>query len=137
MINNILRINAHLKYVEYLLHVFDNYSDEATMKQIREEFAAKFHINSPLLNQHFGIYRLLPLLFIKEEYKKDKKELSGLIEKVKIIRDSVCHNNFSIDEKGYHFQNDKGNFDLSIEEYQKFIYEIENTFYDEKRNLLK
>lgn len=54
----ILAINAHLKYVEYLLHVFDTYPDATTLKTIREEFENKFSTRHVLLNQNFGIYRL-------------------------------------------------------------------------------
>ncbi|MEI7867616.1 MAG: hypothetical protein WCI11_06975 [Candidatus Methylumidiphilus sp.] len=128
----ILAINAHLKYVEYLLHVFDTYPDTTTLKTIREEFESKFLTRHTLLNQNFGIYRLLPLLLIKEEYKKDKKELIGVIEQIKIIRDSVAHNSFVIDEEGYHFKNDKKSIDLTYDEFVKFVHTIENEFYKEK-----
>jgi len=102
-----LAINAHLKYVEYLLKVFDSYPDDATLGTIRGKFEKRFSTRHILLNQNFGIYRLLPLLLIKEEYKKDRKELVGIVDQIKTIRDSIAHNNFSIDETGYHFINDK------------------------------
>ena len=69
----ILAINAHLKYVEYLLHVFDTYSDETTLKTIREDFEKRFSTRHVLLNQNVGIYRLLPIILMKEEFKKEKK----------------------------------------------------------------
>jgi len=33
--NEILNINAHLKYVEFILHTFDNKSDDLTLGEIR------------------------------------------------------------------------------------------------------
>jgi len=128
----ILEINAHLKYVEYLLHVFDTYPDVTTLKIIREEFEKRFSTRHVLLNQNFGIYRLLPLILIKEEYKKDKKNLIGVIEKIKFIRDSIAHNSFSIDENGYHFKKDEKSIFLTYDEFVKFVHKVENEFYDEK-----
>lgn len=128
----ILEINAHLKYVEYLLHVFDTYPDVTTLKIIREEFEKRFSTRRVLLNQNFGIYRLLPLILIKEEYKKDKKNLTGIIENIKFIRDSIAHNSFSIDENGYHFKKDKKSISLTYDEFVEFVHKIENEFYDEK-----
>lgn len=111
----ILAINTHLKYVEYLLHVLDTYPDATTLKTIREEFEKRFSTRHVLLNQNFGIYRLLPLILIKEEHKKDRKDLAGVIEQIKVIRDSIAHNSFSIDENGYHFKNDKRSISLTYE----------------------
>lgn len=128
----ILAINAHLKYVEYLLHVFDTYSEATTLKAIRDEFENRFSTRHALLNQNFGIYRLLPLMLIKEEYKKDRKDLAGVIEQIKVIRDSIAHNNFSIDEKGYHFNNDKQSISFTYDKFVEFVHKVENDFYEEK-----
>lgn len=128
----ILSINAHLKYVEYLLHVFDTYPDATTLKTIREEFEKRFSTRHALLNQNFGIYRLLPLILIKEEHKKDRKNLEGVIEQIKVIRDSIAHDNFSIDENGYHFRNDKKSMSLTYGNFVKFLHKVENEFYKEK-----
>jgi hypothetical protein len=131
----ILAINAHLKYVEFLLHVFDTYSDETTLKTIREKFEKQFSALPVLLNQNFGIYRLLPLILIKEEYKNNKKNLEGIIEQIKFIRESVAHNNFSIDENGYCFKSnkkDKNDVYLTYDEFVKFLHKVENEFYEEK-----
>ncbi len=128
----ILSINAHLKYVEYLLHVFDTYPDGTTLKTIREEFEKLFSTQHILLNQSFGIYRLLPLILIKEEYKKDRKDMAGVIEQIKVIRDSIAHNSFSIDENGYHFRNDKRDVSLTYDEFVQFVHKVENEFYEEK-----
>ena len=129
----ILAINAHLKYVEYLLKVLDSYPDGVTLETVREEFEKQFSTQPPvLLNQNFGIYRLLPLLLIKEEYKKDRKELVGIVDQIKTIRDSIAHNNFTIDETGYHFINDKKSFSLTYDEFVQFVHKVENEFYEEK-----
>lgn len=128
----ILAINAHLKYVEYLLHVFDSAPAEMTLKEIREEFEKRFLARHVLLNQYFGIYRVLPLILIKEEYKKDRKDLVGVIEQIKIIRDSIVHNRFSIDQDGYHFKNDKMSISLTYDEFVLFLHKVENEFYGER-----
>lgn len=133
----ILAINAHLKYVEYLLHVFDTYSDETTLKTIREDFKKRFSTQHALLNQNFGIYRLLPIILMKEEFKKDKKDLAGVVMQVKVIRDSIAHNSFSIDENGYSFKNDKNSFSMTYDEFTQFLHKIENEFYAEKIQVTK
>jgi hypothetical protein len=130
--NTILAINAHLKYVEYLLHVFDTYPDATTLKTIREEFEKQFSTRHILLNQNFGIYRLLPLILIKEEHKKDRKDLVGVIEQIKCIRDSIAHNSFSIDENGYHFSSGKKSLTLTFDDFAKLLHKVENDFYEEK-----
>ena len=130
--NEILNINAHLKYVEFLLHIFDNGKDDLTLGEIREEFLEKFEIKHDLLNQNFAIYRLLPLILMKEEYKNQKVALSGDVQKIKIIRDAIAHNKFTINEQGFTFTNDKGTVSLNYDEFQKFIHKIENDFYANK-----
>jgi len=127
--SDLLNINAHLKYVEFLLYTFDNASDELSLGDIKKEFKEKFNTLHPLLNQNFGIYRLLPLIMIKEEYKNQKKELSGDVETIKIIRDAIAHANFSISEEGYSFKNDNSGVNLSYEEFKEFIHRIENEFH--------
>ena len=126
---DVLKINAHLKYVEFILHTFDHGSDDLTLGQIKSQFKDKFKTLHPLLNQNFGIYRLLPLILIKEEYKEQRKELSGDMQKIKIIRDAVAHSNFTIDKNGYLFENDKGKVALSYEGFNEFLHKIENEFY--------
>lgn len=128
----ILAINAHLKYVEFLLHAFDTYPEETTLRTIREDFEKRFSTKHVLLNHNFGIYRLLPLILIKEEHKKDRKDLVGVIEQIKVIRDSIAHNSFSIDENGYHFKNNKKSVSLTYDEFTQFLHKIENEFYKEK-----
>ncbi|MCZ6805016.1 MAG: hypothetical protein O7D86_14120 [Proteobacteria bacterium] len=126
---DILSINAHLKYVEFLLHTFDNGSDELTLGQIKKEFQEKFGTIHDLLNQNFGIYRLLPLILIKEEYKNQKKDLSGDVKTIKIIRDAIAHHHFTIDEKGYTFENNKEKVSFTYQEFSVFLHRIENEFY--------
>ncbi len=127
-----LAINAHLKYVEFLLSEFDNAPNERTIGEIRDEFKTKFSTLHPLLNQHFGIYRLLPLILIKEDYIKANKELEGDIETIKIIRDAIAHNNFEINSEGYSFKSDKNEKTLSYDEFVEFVHKIENDFYNDK-----
>ncbi|MCP4763275.1 MAG: hypothetical protein GY870_15990 [archaeon] len=127
--NDILNINAHLKYVEFLLNIFDNESDDITLGDIKRKFYDKFQTNHALLNQNFGVYRLLPLILIKEEYKNQKKELKGNVEKIKIIRDAIAHHKFSVDKSGYRFENNKGTVEFSYKEFNEFLHEIENDFY--------
>ncbi len=127
--NDILQINAHLKYVEYLLHVFDNESNDITLGEIKNNFQNKFKTNPVLLNQNFGIYRLLPLILMKEKYKNSKKELKGNVKKIKTIRDAIVHHNFKINENGYEFRNDKEVEKFTYEQFTKFLHEIENEFY--------
>lgn len=127
--NDILSINAHIKYVEYLLYQFDNESGQTTLEEIRNKFHEKFKHKDILLNQFFGIYRLLPLILIKENYKNQKKELFGNIKKIKIIRDSISHNSFQMNENGYIFKNDKEELAFTYDAFQVFLHEIENEFY--------
>jgi len=131
---DILAVNAHLKYVEHLLSVFDNESDNITLGEIRKSFKKKFHMQQPLLNQNFGVYRLLPLILMKEEYKNQKKELTGDILTIKVIRDAIAHHQYSISEQGYEFRNNKNSITLSYEEFTKFLYRVENNFYSENKS---
>lgn len=132
--SDILQTNAYLKFIEFILHQFDEKPGHTTLEEIRVEFQDKFGIApSKLLNQHFGLIRLCPLIFIKEEYKKRKKPLEGNIKKIRIIRDAISHNDFSADEHGYVFKNDKEELHLTYEEFIKFIHIIENDFYAHER----
>jgi len=131
MKKQILTINADLKYIEFILKIFDNEKDSLTLGEIRKIFETKFKTRHILLNQHFGIIRLIPLLMIKETYKQQKKELSGNVDKIKTIRDSLAHASFEYNERGYLFKNDKGKISMTYDEFQKFLHEIENEFYNE------
>jgi hypothetical protein len=134
-INEILKLNANQKYIEYLLYIFDNEAGDLTLKEIRKKFKQKFSATPVLLNQYFGIMRLLPLIQIKEIYKKQNKQFTADIEKIKIIRDSIAHNSFTISENGYYFHNDKGIVKFGYDEFQAFLHKIENSFYQEFVNI--
>lgn len=131
MKKDILYINALLKYIEFLLHHFDCSDEKMTLKELKKIFETQYHHNDILLNQYFGIIRLMPLILIKEEYKNQKKELKDDIKKIKIMRDAVSHNNFYIDENGYSFKNNKGEIKMTYPEFQIFLHKIENEFYKE------
>lgn len=131
--NTILHLNAYIKFVEFVLNDFDNAHEDKTIGQVRNEFKKTFKTIHPLLNQYFGIYRLIPLIQIKEEYKSQKKELSVDIVKIKIIRDAIAHSNFSIDQEGYIFNNDEGKVRLSFSEFTEFIHRIENIYHEENK----
>jgi hypothetical protein len=132
-------INRHLKQVDFLLGTFDNASDDLTIGELKSElksnFPSKFNTLEPLLNNYFGIYRLLPLILMKEimkeTYKNPNAELSGDIEKIKVIRNAVVHNDFSMDEQGYTFKDNNGDVSLKYSEYPEFIHRVENQFYND------
>ncbi|MCB4782368.1 MAG: hypothetical protein LGB70_05950 [Sulfurovum sp.] len=136
-IDTIMWTIVNLRHIEFILHVFDNNSDKETLGEIRQQFQERYKTPSSfsLLNQLFGICRLMPLILIKEEYRKQKKELSGDIKTIKIIRDAVAHGRFSIEEKHYIFCSNDGKIKFTYEEFSKFIYRIENKFYKEDKKL--
>lgn len=129
---NILQVNALLKYIEFLLHCFDSGDEKMTLKELRASFYTKFHHNDTLLNQYFGIIRLMPLILISEEYKNQKKERKDDIAEVKDVRNSVSHNDFSINNDGYFFERAKGeSLQMTLDEFQYFLHRIENQYYFE------
>ena len=134
---NILAINAHLKYVEFILYIFDNESNDLTLGEIKSQFKEKFNTDHKLLNQNFGIYRLLPLILIKEEYKNQKLALNDDIEKIKVIRDAISHHKFNITEDGYIFKNNKHEITFTYQDFQDFLHRIENEFYANNLNTSK
>jgi hypothetical protein len=126
-LHDILYINAHLKFVEHLLNVFDTAEDSKTLKDIRAEFGHKFGSTGHLLDQYFGVYRLLPLILMKEVNKNTSKPLEGVYKRIKTIRDSVAHNKFSISETGYKF----GDELIAFSDFHLLLHEWENDFYRE------
>jgi len=123
-----LQINADLKYIEFLLYFISNSDDLKTIKDLKEEFKDKFKTELPhLLNQNFGIIRLIPLLLIREDLKNSGKKYD---KNITIVRHALAHNNFSITEKGYEFFSDRGNYCLNYSEFTNFVYKIENEFYN-------
>ncbi len=131
-LNNALRVNAELKYIEHLLHVFDTANETMTMAQVRQDFIDKFPTGGPLLNQHFGLLRFLPLMMIKEII-KEKKEQYEDADRIKTIRDSIAHNNFLIDETGYTFIAGNSTTKVTLNEHPEFLHRIENDFYAKHR----
>ena len=130
--NEILYINAELKYIEYILGVFDTESETITLGEIRKKFKNGFRSEGKLANQYFGIVRMITLVFINEEGKKGLLEKED-IEKIKIIRNSVAHNDVMIDEKGYTFKNRRKGTEIkmSYDDMVRFVHKIENIFYKE------
>ena len=127
-----LQINADLKYIEFILSSFYNSDDKKTLKEIKAEFKDKFKIELPnLLNQNFGIIRLIPLLLIREDLKNSGNKYD---KNITIIRHALAHNNFSADEEGYHFSSDRGDVTISYEEFVDFIYKLENNYYKKIAN---
>ncbi|MCB4764529.1 MAG: hypothetical protein LGB00_01735 [Sulfurovum sp.] len=136
-IKSIILIIDNLRHIGFILHVFDNNSVKETLGEIRQQFQEGYKTPSSfsLLNQWFGICRLMPLILIKEEYRKQEKELSGDIKTIKIIRDAVVHGQVSIEEEGYIFCSNDGKIKFTYEEFSKFIDRIENKFYKENKKL--
>ena len=124
----ILRTNAELKFIEYLLHVFDSADGSLTMAQVRQDFWTKFHTGPPLLDQYFGLLRFLPLMMIKEANKRLRENTEDA-KRIKIIRDSIAHNNFRITKDGYFFTDGKSTTIVTFEEHPAFLHRIENEFY--------
>lgn len=123
----ILFINADLKYIEFLLNALATGNDSKTIGEIKKDFVAKFKICPPhLLNQHFGIIRLIPLLLMREELKNEDRKYDS---RISIVRHALAHNNFSINETGYEFYSDIGNCNMTYSEFVDFIWLIENEFY--------
>lgn len=125
-----LQINADLKYIEFLLHSIYNSDDSKTIEDVKAEFKDKFKTALPnLLNQNFGIIRLIPLLLIREDLKNSGRKYD---KNITIIRHALAHNNFSMTEKGYEFFSDRGNYSLNYSDFTDFIHKIENAFYNNK-----
>ena len=82
-----------------------------------------------MLNQYFGIIRLLPLLLMRERLKEEGKEYDP---RISIVRHALAHDKFTIDEAGYEFKSNKGNCKMTRSELVDFIWLIENEFYTRK-----
>lgn len=126
-----LSINAHLKFIEFLLHELDDADNPTTVGEIRNRFFEKFKTNMPaLLCQDWGIVRLIPLLLMRESL-KNEKAATGVKYKheIDIVRHSLAHNSFGTDSTGYRFTCDKGTVNFSYDEFMIFLYNVENEFY--------
>lgn len=128
-----LGINALIKYIEFLLYHFDKGDKKMTLEELRKKFKDTFNYDGILLNQYFGIIRLVPLILINENIKKDDEKLKKLkpddVKKINIIRNAVSHNLFLINEKGYSFKNHKKELKMTYLDFQKFLQKIEYDFH--------
>ena len=125
-----LSINADLKYIEFLLHAINTADDSKTVGEIKKDFTSKFKTNIPhMLNQNFGIIRLVPLLLMREELKNEGKKYD---RRISIVRHALSHNNFTINETGYEFHSNIGDCKMTYSEFVDFIWLIENEFYTRK-----
>lgn len=127
---DILSLNAALKFIEFVIGAVDKAGDTKTVGQIRREFKDTFgHELLPLVNQHFGIVRLIPLMHMVQDHFLEGTE-DGV--KLKAIRNAFAHNTFSYDENGYTFRPNRPNggiVTISYEEFVPFLWRIENEFY--------
>jgi hypothetical protein len=63
-----LALNATLEFIEFVIGTVDEADDTMTVGQLRREFKEKFkHDLQPLINRHFGIIRLIPLMHMVED----------------------------------------------------------------------
>ena len=71
-----------------------------------------------MLNQYWGIIRLITLVFIKEFNNKinnrEPSKNSTDVKKIKIIRNSIAHLTFEITEKGYIFGSSQGTEEMRV-----------------------
>ncbi|WP_126399308.1 hypothetical protein [Blastochloris tepida] len=129
----LLHLNATLKFIEFIIKNFDEADDTKPIGQIRQEFKEKLGANAPkLINQHFGIIRLIPLMHIAQEKFLDNTEDGKIL---RIIRNSFAHNDFQCNENVYKFFNNRPNekdVDMEYEEFVNFIWRIENAFFKER-----
>lgn len=129
-ITETLNLNAYLKMVEFVLHSIDESNDEKNIGEIRREFHAKFDVDMDvMLNQNFGLLRLVPLMHMAE-----KNFLEGTEDgrAIKAIRNAFAHNTFSCDQNGYTFnanRDDGLSVTITYAEFVPFIYRVENAFY--------
>ena len=127
MINE-LQFTAYVKYIEYLLHKLTEAAPDVTVKEIQNGFKDKFGTDIPALNsQYFGIVRLLPLLFIRENLIKGKNK--DICRKLTIIRHALAHNQVECDDKGFTFECDKGTKFFSYEDIVDFCQKTEREFF--------
>lgn len=125
-----LALNAALKHIEFVIGAIDRAADMMTVGQIRREFREIFsHDLQPLINQHFGIIRLIPLMHMVQD-----RFLENTVDgaRLKAIRNAFAHNTFSCDESGYTFfpnRQDGAIVRISYEDFVPFVWRIENEFY--------
>ncbi len=126
-----LRINSHLKFIEFLLATIDSADDFTTIADIKRKFSEKFGTPPPpLLSQEFGLVRLIPLMLIREELKKRGSPYDHTIS---IIRHAFAHGNIECSEIGYEFKSDTGTCTMSYANFNEFIWWVENAFYNNRQ----
>jgi len=122
-----LSINAHLKFIEFLLHTMDQADETVTLGDIKNMFQETFHTTMPrMMDQNFGIMRLVPLLLMRESLKNAG---SPRDKRIDIVRHALAHDGISANETGYRFSCDKGSVEFSYDEFQKFLHVVENDFF--------
>jgi len=127
---DILQINAYLKHVEFLLKNIDDADDSKPIGELRKDFLEQFKTELPyMLSQNFGILRLLPLLFIREELKIKAERYD---QRISIIRHALAHNNLIATDTGYEFTSDIGSVKMGYSEFVDFMWQLENEFYSKK-----
>ncbi|MFY9642752.1 MAG: hypothetical protein WAK07_17910 [Rhodomicrobium sp.] len=131
---DILRMNAALKYIEFVIGIIDKADDTKTVGQLRGAFKEEFKQDlPPLIDQHFGIIRLIPLMHMVEDGYLENTEDGKTI---RAIRNAFAHDTFSCDEDGYTFLPNRPNGKLvkiSYEDFVLFLWRIENEFYKNLR----
>jgi len=129
-----LAINADLKYIEFILHIIDQSDEDITIFEIKRLFKERFQTDMPvLLNQNFGILRLVPLLLMRESLKNEKIKVNVEYDKrIDIIRHALAHNNFTSNDIGYKFESAKGNCEMNYDEFVQFVSKVENEFYKKR-----
>lgn len=135
-----LGINAHLKFIEFVLKTIAEAHNNKTVGEIREEYQREFNYEMPsLLDQNFGLIRLIPLIHIAEDgciaNEEDKKT-------IKAIRNAFTHNTVSYDNEGYTFAPQPKHNHKNVEtvrikyaDFLTFLNRIENNFYQNADNL--
>jgi hypothetical protein len=126
-----LSINAHLKFIEFLLHELDHADDGIMVGTIRRRFLEKFGTELPvLLCQDWGIIRLVPLLLMRESLKNEKiADGTEYRREIDIVRHSIAHDSFAVDSTGYRFTCAKGEVCFNYDEFVQFLHSVENEFY--------
>jgi hypothetical protein len=133
-----LWLSAHLKYAEYLFNIFDTADENLTLKNIREAFLKEFrrenYPKEPLSNHFFGILKIVPLMYIREIYKKEGKLSEEDMKNMSGIRNAFAHGAIESSSEGYTFTADekkeKKSITMTYEEFNAFLYRIENNFAD-------
>lgn len=77
------------------------------------------------------MYRLIPLMFIKEENIKAQKPLDDINKTIKVMRDSFAHNNIKANNEGFTFKGNKIEIKMTYEEFNEFLYKVENNYANE------